>query len=37
MTPHWTALLTVAASFVPLAAPDAPQAERLLSSPGNRT
>ena len=31
MTPHWTALLTVAASFVPLAAPDAPQAERLLS------
>src|SRR6266487_1025741 len=31
MTPHWTALLTVAASFVPLAALDAPQAERLLS------
>ena len=31
MTPRWTALLTVAASFVPLAALDAPQAERLLS------
>ena len=31
MTPHWTALLTVATSFVPLAALDAPQAERLLS------
>ncbi|PYR53058.1 MAG: hypothetical protein DMF89_00645 [Acidobacteria bacterium] len=31
MTPRWTALLTVATSFVPLAALDAPHAERLLS------
>src|SRR6266542_1694050 len=31
MTRHWTALLTVAAAFVPLATQVAPQAERLLS------
>jgi hypothetical protein len=31
MTRHWTLLLTIAAAFVPLAAQDAPQAERLLT------
>jgi hypothetical protein len=31
MTRHWAAWLTIAAAFVPLAARDAPQAERLLS------